>query len=225
MGQSLILTSQKNQVLTAIRKHDLDPFNFSWAAVTSYMTADLNVSCIRYDGTGFFFRFDFLNDEHYSVFAPGEDKSEDTKYPGDWASQFSNVVNWLRYVKREIDEPDLWKDLAKFQLPEGGRLSPDISNEPFTAAQVDIIAEGLDRVRAYLESEVKLTAEHRVIVNDRLDYLTAAAGRQGRRDWLHTCIGVIVTISTAVGLAPNEVRAIWAIVKASVSAFVPLIGP
>ena len=64
-----------------------------------------------------------------------------------------------------------------------------------------------------------------IVYVDSLTHLVAAAKRQGRRDWLHTCIGVIVTIATAVGLAPNEVRAIWAIVKTSLSGIVPLIGP
>ena len=126
---------------------------------------------------------------------------------------------------RELDQPDLWEDLAKFQLPEAARLLADISNEAFTARQVDVIGEALKRVRAYLDSEVNLAPEHRVLVHDRLDYLVAAAKRQGRRDWLHTCLGVIVTIATAAGLAPNEVRAIWVIVKTSLSSVIPLIGP
>ena len=129
---------------------------------------------------------------------------------------------WLKYLKREIEQADLWAELSKYQLPPGERLSNDIGNAPFSIGQVDAIAEGLGKVRSYLEAEFNPNEEQQKLVNEKPDYLLGAAKRQGGKDWLHTAIGVIFTL--AIGLCtPKQAKMLWTILKVAVSGIIQLL--
>ena len=57
--ESLLLLSQKNQVLELIKRKNLEPFNFEWITEASLKTNMLRVSQLTYRNTQFFYRFDF----------------------------------------------------------------------------------------------------------------------------------------------------------------------
>jgi len=223
MDQSLILRSQKNEVLELVKISRLDPFNFKWARCVSRKTHDLIMSRLNYHDTEFFFEFDFDHKSHWATFSPGVDQVINSTNTVGWKAQLHAVEVWLVCLMREVNEPDLWEQMSRYQLPSGDRPSPEATNDPFTAQQVERIAEAVNKVRGYLESEVRLEAEQRHFVNEHLDYLVDAAKRQGKRDWFHTCIGVIITISTGLALAPEKSRAIWGIIRESITGVIQLL--
>ena len=117
----------------------------------------------------------------------------------------------------------MWDELVKYQLPPGEQISRGIGNEPFTAQQVDQIAESLKKIREYLELELDLDVQQKTLVNEKLDYLLEASKRQGRKDWLHTSIGVIFTLAIALAFSPEQARTIWNILKVAVSGIIQLL--
>jgi hypothetical protein len=228
MSEYPILRSQKNEILNLIKESELDPFNFIWRVGASKYThtdsgVPVLVSRLSYDGTEYYFQFDFVKEQHYAIFSPGGEKLVEEQYPGSWISQLSSVWRWLTFLKREIEQPDLWAELAKYQLPPGEQISSGIGNEPFTAQQADQIIEGLRKVRAYLEAEFDFNEQQQKLVDEKLDYLMGAAKRQGRKDWLHTSIGVIFTLATALALSPEQAKTIWNILKVAVSGIIQLL--
>jgi hypothetical protein len=227
MSEYMLLRSQRNTVLALIKQYEVDPFNFSWSEVESKYTSErslsVEVSRLSYKDTEFYFQFDFLRGEHYAIFSPGEQTLVEEQYPEKWSFQLNYVKNWLMYLKREIEKPDLWAELAKYQLPPGEQLSTEMGNEPFTAQQFDQIAEGLRKVRAYLEAEFDFNEQQQRLIGEKLDYLLAAAKRQGRKDWLHTSIGVIFTLATALAFSPEQAKTIWNILKVALSGIIQLL--
>lgn len=221
-----LLRSQKNAVLEAIKRSGLDPFNFTWSTAPSRQTQGLSVSKLEYRGTDYFFLFDFARGkDHHCTFSPGHEKLVDSEYPGDWTSVFGYFEAWLDYLKEELKQPDLWEQIARYQLPAGTALSADASNEPFSVAQVDQVADALKQIQAFLETEADLSAEGRAIVDEKLDYLLEASRRWGRKDWIHLALGTTVTLATSVGLSPEHVRSIWKILGTTLNGTVPLIMP
>jgi hypothetical protein len=226
MSGYTLLRSQKNAILELVKRSELDPFNFSWSEELSKFSWGGNrpeVSCLSYNDTEFYFLFDFLKGENYAIFSPGADKLVEKAYPGNWESQLSYVKKWLTCLKREIQQPDLWVELAKYKLAPGEQISREIENEPFTAQQVDQIAESLNKIREYLEANFNLDMQQKTLMNEKLNYLLEASKRQGRKDWLHTSIGVIFTIATGLALAPEQAKVIWNILKVAVSGITQLI--
>lgn len=229
MNQLILLKSQKNEILELIKEVGLDPFNFEWSVVSSSMTHELQVSRIDYVVSGFFYTFDIHKGGPYAIYSPGKEmllerQNSGSSIPGSWDPSWKlqkrYFRNWLSYLRREIDQPDLWAEILKYPLPPGSELGPDISNEPFTAYQVEKILSGLNQVRAYLEEQGLASEEQKRFVNERLNYLADAAKRQGRKDWIYTCIGVLVTIATALALAPEKAKTLGYLIRDAIAGII-----
>lgn len=222
-----LMRSQKNEILELIKTTALDPYNFSWTKVDSRLSVEsrnsLLVSKIRYNNSPYYFIFDLLDNQHYSYYSPGEDKLHENEYPGGWDLQLKNVKKWLAYLERELSQPDLWEDLEKHRISYDEKIASDSGNEPFTVAQVEQLAEGIENIRSYLFNEFKDLSEAKNLINHKLDYLVEASKRQGRVDWFHTCIGVFVSIATALAMSPEQSKHIWTLLKNAVSGILRLV--
>lgn len=220
-----LLRSQRNQILDLIKNLELDPFNFKWGEYPSQFNRDATVAQLTYNGTEFHYVFDMQRGEHYAFFSPGRDKLFDQEYPGSWELQFGKVYDWLTYVKREIEEPDLWHDLGQYRLPPGTSLDPETENRAFSVAEVKQLKAGIGNLRKYLECEFDGVEDDLKIIHEKLDYLCEAAERQGRKDWFHTCIGVLFTLGSAIGLNQAQGQKLWALLKDTVLGVVRLLTP
>jgi hypothetical protein len=134
-----------------------------------------------------------------------------------------DIRNWLTYLKREINEPDLWEQLAAYQLSKSDQLDINQSNDPFMENQVEQITQGILRIRGYLKTEFNFNEQQLNEVSEKLDYLTEAARRQGRKDWFHTAIGVIFSLAVSLALSPEQAKNIWGILRDSLSGVIKLL--
>lgn len=224
MSNFNLLKSQKNQLLEAIKSVDLDPFNFVWSNDES-IHDDIVIPVLKYGDGSFYFKFDTDGiDEHYAIYTPGSDLVEEESSTRTWVEQLSCFKQWLQNLKREIEEPDLWAELQKYKIQGESGSFTDLANEPFTAYEAEQINIALIEVRSYLNKFVKGDAQKENFVEEKINYLIDAAKRQGRRDWLHTSIGVIVTITTALVLAPEEANNIWNVLKTALGSIFQLPG-
>ena len=140
-----------------------------------------------------------------------------------WLDAKKVFIKWLEYLKSEVLEPDLWENLSKYQVSVETEISEDVSNELFTEYQIDKITESLNQVKAFLHKNKLVSKEHNRFVEDNLSYLAEAAKRQGRKDWLYLCIGVITNIAINLVLNPEQTNTIWNIIKSSVASFIKLL--
>ena len=222
--KNLLLKSQRNEVYEMIAAHDLDPANFYWGETESTYQHMTLVSYIAYKNTDFYFKFDYSEENlHFCVYSPGIEKQIDSEYPGSWECEKGDFSAWLQNIYREINQPDLWSELSKYQLATDTLTTSELGNDPFTAYQADQISESLNQIRAYLHEHQLVSDEHIEFVKQKLTYLEEAARRQGRMDWLHTAIGVIMTIAVALSLDPDRANDIWNIIKTTISGFVKLL--
>lgn len=218
-----IMRSQKNEVLQAIKYSELDPFNFVWGKVLSQFEMNTTVPCLRYKDSEFSFTFDLHREDHYAIYSPGGENVVDHQEPSSWVGQIGVVYDWLGNLKREMNEPDMWEQLSQFQLEASVSVDPAVENKPFTVQEVKQITLGVNRMREYLEMEFDGVENDHKLINEKLDYLIEAANRQGRRDWIHTCIGVLATLGAALGLTPEHGSKLMHFLKDAVSGVVKLL--
>jgi hypothetical protein len=214
-SSDLLLRSQKNLIFELVKKSGLDPFNFEWGTDPNIDVDDpeLPMERLSYKGTNYFFRFY----EDSVDFSPGPEKPFLSFRTPKWNTKIQLFERWLECLLREIEQPDMWAELSKYQIPPGEQISIDIENTPFTYPEVVRIADGINQVRNYLEAQFKANENERRLINEKLDYLLEAAKRQGRKDWMHTCIGALVGLTIQLALSPEQTKTIWKIIKATVS--------
>ena len=85
---------------------------------------------------------------------------------------------------------------------------------------MDQIVRGIDLIKTYLIAEIKIDSDQKKETNERLDYLIEAAKRQGRKDWIHTAIGVIFTLAVSLSLSPEQAKSIWGLLKSTMSGII-----
>ncbi|MFE1626239.1 hypothetical protein ACFLFF_05765 [Brevibacillus reuszeri] len=210
-----LLQSQKNSLLEFIKSENLEPFNFVWEKKLSKFGLGNYVPIIRYKNTEFYFMFDQESGKHYALFSPAEDSIRGEAYPGAWEGQVSRFKDWLKFLYREVTQTDLWAEIHKYQFSD--MQFADVENEPFTVPQVEVLTTGVNGIRQYIGQNKLATEEQMVQINKKLDYLIDGTKRQGKKDWLHTCLGVIVSVSVSLALAPEQTEALWQILKNSIS--------
>ena len=201
MSYGHLLKTQANDVLNAVRKNGLDPEDFTWELET---TATLRHTTSRY-----FFTFHLVDyGQHQAEYCPGEDTAYEDRRGGDWDGQLSLVETWLTNLKREIQAPDLWSLLSE-QTALVEAASADSPNTPFSAGEIEKIADGLRELQAYIENTHHLDEQKHAFLESRLGYLLDAAHRQGRQDWLHSAIGVLFTVVMGLSMAPAQAKEIF----------------
>lgn len=223
-----LLTSQKNQLLEIIRDDQLDPFNFEWkdrrVRYPGYSTGTYIIPTLEFKGTDYFYGFDKRDDGHEARFSPGQDTYTEHVLAGSWENQIYHFHLWLQHLKREIHSPDMWARLSQYNLPTDSADYASVENQQFTTGEVRQLQDGLKRMRSYLESEFDFSEIQINIVNEKLDYLLEAAKRQGKKDWLHTAIGAIFSLSVSLALAPEQATRIWGILRESIRGVVKLLN-
>lgn len=126
-----------------------------------------------------------------------------------WLHQLNFFNNWLDTLRDELNSKDLWEEIGKYQSSIEPHLYQETTNDNFTKEEIEKLLSGIEQVKGYLQ-EHSTASEYQIdSAIAQLDYLAEAANRQGRKDWFHTCIGVLVTISVALALAPEQAKYIW----------------
>ena len=98
-------------------------------------------------------------------------------------------------------------------------------NEPISGREAEEITDKLKLLAERVEQRFQLTGDQNQFVRDKLSYLADAAKRQRSADWIHTSIGVLVTIMMGLALAPDEARELLLLTKNLLGRFIHLIGP
>jgi hypothetical protein len=199
-----LLRSQANQVFATIRAASLDPADFAWETADSVLTENARVQRLVHDATGYYFQFDVNSGRPWTEHWPASEGFVVQQYPGTWDLQLNYCREWLARVRVEAESPDLWSSVVAERALL--RSTDDENNSRFTAEELQELSAGIDEIRHFLKATAAIDQEHQRLVADRLDYLKDAADRQGRRDWLHMALGVLVSIIVQVALPADAAR-------------------
>ena len=157
------------------------------------------ISVLTHTPTGFEFVFDFdrARGIYYTSFRPGHDRPYGRSRGSNWRDTLIDVKTWAKYVAAEIEAPDLWAAIAQEKALAASAASEE--NTPFTPEETSRLESAIDEIRRHLESVVEIQEGQAEYIKGQFEYLQGAIHRMGRRDWLHTAIGVLTTIVMAIG--------------------------
>lgn len=199
-----LLRSQANQVFEAIKNAELEPSEFEWQDAESLYSAHV-VSRLVHRPSGYSFSFD-NEDEFHSQWSPGHQTKWDGGGDNSWIAQLDWFVDWLTYLRREIETPDLWGAISSGAEVLESAASTDSSNEPFTAEEKIYLVQGINEIKEYLLTAHKLDPE---LVESRLNYLIESSERVGRKDWINLLVSVLVGIVISAALPPEATRELF----------------
>jgi len=210
-----LLKTQANDVLNAVSKIGLDPKHFAWEELEKTPT-------LRYTPSGeYFFKFLRTIRGFYAEYSAGEASIHGSGPFGatwvSWETGLSIVEEWLTYLKREIQAPDLWSLLTE-QTALVQAASADSPNTPFSTLEIKKISDGLRELQEYIEKTQQLDEQKHAFLESKLDYLVDAAHRQGRQDWLYVAIGVLSTVVMSLAMAPDQAKEVFRFVSSVLQA-------
>jgi hypothetical protein len=228
MKDYLLLTGQKNDTLKCIQEARLNPLNFEWASQrTDCSDEGYAVSILKYKGSDFYFKFDRIEAGMFVCgVSPGALQLVETL--GDIYHEWHEVLDefryWLYRLEREL-APDLWEQLKEYAPHETLIGTREISNAPFSYSEAENIIGSLNKLQAQIKRNFNLQGEQLAFVKREIEYLKEAAKRQGRKDWMHTAIGVIMTIAVGLALSPEKAKLLWDLLKSCFAGILQLPAP
>lgn len=185
------------------------PGEFEWMEITSprYSTNRTITVPKLVHFSGYYYIFDNYGRQFVSQGSPDVEtvKSEDYVEHESWDQQAENFSDWLTYLRREVESPDLWSSVTQESEILNASNLGDL-NTSFTREEKNYIREGIDEIKQYLLTAHKLDPK---LVESRLNYLAEASDRVGRKDWINLLLSVLVGIVVAAALPPETTREVF----------------
>jgi hypothetical protein len=116
-----------------------------------------------------------------------------------WPAVIHHVRSWGEAIARELTPRDLWSEIEI----EGERLIRRVAldvgdSRPFSPAESELIWDATRIFQQTLLDRYEISPEMADEIKSRLDQLASVSQQQSRTAWLHTTVGVIVSIALAV---------------------------
>jgi hypothetical protein len=206
-----LLRSQRSRVFEMLLDAGLEPAEFSWGK--EEIVGGILVSRLNYSAGTYFFQFSSHELNAWCVACPGRYRSVDYDYPKDWQEQEGIFRTWMSHLKREIQFPDPWDELAKYRIAVGAETSDATINEPISACDADRIGQVLTRLGLRVGQELKLDGEAVALVRGKFAYLAEAARREKSQDWVYTALGVCASTAMSLAVPRESAAALWQLIR------------
>jgi hypothetical protein len=184
-----------NEIFEAIEEAGLSPGEFEWPHVG-------DESRLLHRPSGAYFVFGGVAGNYDSRYSAGDAPVEERTGLSHYRLM-AQLELWLAAVRQDINTPDLWAQLQGEAELLGAVSDEAIENTPFTPAEQEDIAGQLRELRAYIGRTYSLSESQTRRLEEKLDYLAAAASRVGRKDWLLMAAGVMLSYVLAAALPPD----------------------
>lgn len=216
-----LLRSQTNRVYELLTQGGLEPAEFSWAK--EEIVGSLLVSRLNYGDGTYYFQFSSHEVNAWCIACPGQFRTLDYDYPKSWEEQEGIFARWVSHLKREIASPDPWADLAKYRVILESDLDEQMPNESISARDAERIIEALARLANEVEKQLGFGKDDMKIVCAKFNYLSDTARWQKSRDWLHTALGVFVTIAAALYLPEAAADTLCRLFRSELGQFIHVV--
>ena len=123
------------------------------------------------------------------------------------AVTFGSVVA-NRLVAADVDHtaPDMWEELRHVPEIMAAAQAADASNAPFTAdEQAEIILQ-LDQIKLVINDRFDLTDRQMAALSQAVDEVKEEVKHQGRRTWLYTFYGAVMSTFMTDEIPPQSSR-------------------
>lgn len=189
---------KRNELFRAVQDAGLSPQEFD-------LDLGADETSLRHRPSGAYFVFGGVAGDYTMRYLAGdglvEERTELSQY-----RLMQQVTFWLSAVKLDIETPDLWAQLQGEAELLGSISDEAIENSPFTVAEQEKITGQLRELKDHVTRTYALSDGQTQLLEERFDYLAAAAGRVGRKDWVLMVAGVLLGYVLTAALPPEAAR-------------------
>lgn len=197
---------QRNRLYISIKNEGFKHSDFA-ANILKGLDMDANpykIPQIIHKSTGYYFNFHYNIRGYRIEYSPGLNSDvgpisidEDLTWE-DTARFFSE---WLKELKIELEMPDLWEELSSVEDFKTSADNSYTSEDLFSDDEIKKITDGVKTIKKFIVEEHQIDDEHRVFVEDSLNYLVRAAKEgEKKKHWFNRALGTFVSISLRIGL-------------------------
>ena len=206
MEKRLLLRTQRNRIIENIVKLKLTPLDFIFLEIESGILPNCKVSKLVHKPTRYYFKFDFTHtvDQNWIEYYPTSEGKKKIQSTRSISIVMGEVYEWLLVIKRETAAPDLWATILDEKNIFEVASTPDLGEDLFSQAEQKYISEQLRLIEQRIIGTQELTQDKIDFLAGKIDYLDENIKRLGRFTWIHTAIGVFVTIMFGIPL-PQDI--------------------
>lgn len=217
---------QRNDIFEALQVEGIDPAD---CELSDSQPAPGNESRIEISHlpTNSWFRF-FLAPARFSsiwLVYDGPFSGSPPKACKDWTDVLEQLRYWAKEVQYVDVTPDLWTELQQVPAILATAQSEDASNEPFTPDEQAEIARRLDEVKQLVREQFELTSEQLAVIDQRLDEVREESKHQGRKTWLYTFYGAVMSTVMTDEIPPHVIQTIVTTVVSGIGHLFGIAGP
>lgn len=235
-----MLKKYKNGFIDVIRKHGLDPADFTVSDTSDVSAEDrMNIELVfalQFRDTGL--KFEVINAAHtlhdfairytrFDVGFPTEHLLETGRSPyvrdeitigSPIQNVYARFADWLdNEVKPYIEEmslPDLWQQIQQQKRFVTADPLTDYETSPFTEPETRQVRASVMQFRVLICESFDPTQEQLAVIDEKLDYLSAAVDRPiNRFDWKGIALSTVISISIALSLDTDRGRQLFELFK------------
>jgi len=197
MDERFVTRDQKNDLFAFAVQIGLNPDEFTWGKRPSRDNSKLLVSEIVHVPTGSHFVFDFETHiggwrltEHKVECSPGASTSPESHQCTVEERPLQFALRWLERVKREIEIPDLWDEIARQKRFLARSTSSEVEDTSFSQDEIRLIVSRLDQILEEVVATYGVQTEQARVLEERFEYLKQASLRLGRKDWFLVAVAI-----------------------------------
>jgi hypothetical protein len=199
-----LLRSQKNELFLAIENSGLfRPSQFE-------ILENHGTEILFNDSS---FHYDFLPNDDSRIlvsYSPGESKLTEVRFFDYWFKQSDNFKRWLKFLAREVSEPDLWSKLREnVQLAS---LSNSQNQSQFTISEYEDLKIKISNLEIQLKM-LPFLAEEMNKIEPQLSHIQTMAEKLSKFDWTNLFIGTIISIVIQLNVTPDNATILWNLIK------------
>ena len=204
----LLLKTQRNDVFVALHEQGLETAEFEWLKKSLDRGAMGGpsagvVSVLQHVPTGYSFQFDVRGSSgnYWATYRPGRGAPQTDQACSDWPDMRGRVAQWAESVKTELEAPDLWATVAKSRVLPAAAAAEE--NTAFTEEEKARLNTALVEIKQYFSTGQYFSPQQKQYFDAQFEYLHGAIDRLGKKDWLHTAVGVIFSAVIGFGLSDH----------------------
>lgn len=189
---------KRNELFSAVQEAGLSPHEFD-------LDLGADETSLRHRPSGAYFVFGGVAGDYTARYLAGDGLVEERTGLSQYRLM-QQVTFWLSAVKLDIETPDLWAQLQGEAELLGSISDEAIENSTFTVAEQEKITGQLHELKDQVTRTYALSEGQTRLLEERFDYLAAAAGRVGRKDWILMAAGLLLGYVLTAALPPEAAR-------------------
>lgn len=205
-----LLKSQTNELFQIIEKSGFSPNQFEIYNDEEY-DERFEIEFKESD-----FNFYLKSDAMYrgrinAFFCPGEQTYESHYIATDWSDITIFFRKWLKNLKREINEPDLWERFRSLAI-DFNYKNEEKNDQKFTAKEYQELSYKIDMLTNKISESTLDTATQKTII-DKLNDIQTLALDLNKFDWFNLFVGTIMSIFIQLNVSKDNANLVWNYVK------------